>query len=108
MKTLFTVLLLMTGHAFGSTIHDPLKYSRHVAKEYSKGDSNKIGEYRCQYNHDEEHEVGGDIRIIDCEGVTSILVHGGYMEKAHFDCRMTFEPMPNYGSGYQVTYENCQ
>ncbi len=108
MKTLFTLLMLMTGHAFGTAISDPIKYSNNVAKEYSKGDLNKIGEYRCQYNHNEEQEVGGDIRIVDCEGITSILVHGGYMEKGVFDCRMTFEPMPNYGRGYQVTYESCQ
>lgn len=104
MKTLF--FLLIAGKVFATTIFDPLKYSEKVAREYSKGDSGKIGTYRCQYNREDEFEVGGNIRIIDCQGQTSVLVHGGYMRKVWFNCRMTFEPMP-YDRGYQVTYESC-
>ena len=101
------IVLLMAGHAFGATILDSLKYSEKVAKEYSKGDSGHIGLYECQYNRIEELEVGGNLRIIECQGQTTVLVHGGYMTKVSFNCRMTFEPMPQ-GNGYQITYQSCR
>lgn len=106
MKTLL-VTVLFISNAFGATIPDPLKYSQKVAKEYSKGDSNRVGQYTCNYNFDDEVEVGGNVRIVDCEGQSSILVHGGHMVTVPFDCRMTFEPMPLNSEGYQVTFESC-
>ena len=105
MKTLM-LLMLIAANASGAAIFDPLKYSERLAEEYSKGDSGKIGIYECEYNHAEESEIGGNIRIVDCEGQTLVLVHGGYMARVSFDCRTTFEPMP-YGRGYQVNYQSC-
>ena len=101
------VVILTIGNAFGETVLDPLKYSERVAREYSKGDANRIGQYRCNYNISEELEIGGDIRIVDCEGQKSILVLGGYMSVVRFECRLTFEPMSLDSRGYQVTYESC-
>lgn len=101
------IAMISIGSAFGATILNPLKYSEKVAKEYSKGDSNQISQYACNYNFAKEREIGGDLKIVDCEGQSSILVHGGHMVTVPFDCRMTFEPMPLNSRGYQVTFESC-
>lgn len=101
------IAIISASSAFGSTIIDPLKYAKKVAKEYSKGDSNRVSQYSCDYNIAEETAVGGDLRIVDCEGKTSILVHGGHMVTVQFACRMTFEPISLMSEGYQVTFESC-
>lgn len=76
--------------------------------EYSLGDSNQEGDYSCQYQTDEELEVGGDIRIVSCNGTRQILVRGGYMVQSNFECLFTFEPMLLDSIFWQVTYERCQ
>ena len=89
-------------------IKDPIEYSLNVAKEYSLGDSNEEGEYSCWYETEEELEMGGDIRIVSCNGTRQVLVFGGHMVQSNFECRFNFEPMPLGSTYWQVTHERCQ
>lgn len=89
-------------------IRDPLQYSIKTARDFSLGDSGKPGQYHCRHERDEELDVGGSIQIISCYGTREILVFGGYMTAARFECRFNFEPLTDDWEYWQVTYESCQ
>ena len=91
------------GAAYNSTyVENYMAYANVISREYAKGDANDFSGWReCVEMVSTDTEVG-----LVCEGVRTILVHGGKRVDVNYYCEFRFNKLAAFK--FRVETEVCQ
>lgn len=100
--SLFSVGSIVAAAYTPKTVENFLTYADAVSRSYAEGDNNSTQGWReCA----ETVNTPGEIGVI-CEGVRSIVVHGGKMVDVNYYCEFRFSRVG--GTRFHVESESCQ
>lgn len=108
MRLLFVALALFSAGSIVAAAYSPksvdnyMAYANVVSRNYAEGDfNNPTGWRECN----EAENLGNQVGVV-CEGIRSILVHGGKRVDVNYYCEFRFIRHDN--AKYAVEIEVCQ
>lgn len=108
MRLLFAGLFMLSVGSFvaaaytSKTVENYMAYANVISRQYAEGDSNDSSGWRdCVEMVNDRQEVG-----VVCEGIRTILVHGGKRVDVNYYCEFRFNRLDAFK--YKVEMEVCQ
>jgi hypothetical protein len=99
---LFSAGSIVAAAYTSKTVENYLAYANVISRTYAEGDSNDASGWReCN----EAVNTGTEVGLV-CEGVRTILVHGGKRVDVNYYCEFRFSKRGSFK--YEVEMEVCQ